>query len=337
MRAGIVALALSIGLSTAQSSRPIAELRSTGGLPAHVVGQFREPAGFQQARNGDYYVFDRQAHSVYRISDASEPVQLVQIGPEDGHILGARSFHLGPDGRFAVADAPQGRERVQIFDRDGTRLGGFRLPGRAAPRITLGDLVLTGVASLQLTSRAILMNQPELGGLMTEFSLNGHPFHTFGVFRRTGHEADRDLHLALNSGLPLTNPMGGYYFVFQAGVPVYRKYDENGTLVFERHVEGPELDPVIAQLPTTWPRRADTTGRELPVVPPTVRTAAVDPDGRLWVALTVPYVYVYDPNGDKIHTVRLRAAGSLSPTSLSFPTRTRLLVTPGCYEFAVPW
>ena len=110
--------------------------------------------------------------------------------------------------------------------------------------------------------------------------------------------------MALNSGLPLTNPMGGYYFVFQAGVPVYRKYDENGTLVFERHVEGPELDPVIAQLPTTWPRRADTTGRELPVVPPTVRTAAVDPDGRLWVALTVPYVYVYDPNGDKIHTVR---------------------------------
>ena len=71
-RPSVVALALSIGLSTAQSSRPIEELRSTGGLPAHVVGQFREPAAFQQAPNGDYYVFDRQAHSVYRIGDSGE-------------------------------------------------------------------------------------------------------------------------------------------------------------------------------------------------------------------------------------------------------------------------
>jgi hypothetical protein len=224
---------------------------------------------------------------------------------------------------------------VQIFDLEGTRVGGFTLPGRAAPRITLGNMVLNGIGSLQFTGRSILMNQPELSGLITQFSLNGHPFHTFGVFRSTGHEADRDVHLALNSGLPLVDPSGGFYFVFQAGLPIFRKYDERGSVLFERHVEGPDLDSLIANLPTTWPRRTDEVGRELPVIPPTVRTAAVDLDGNLWIALTAPYLYVYDPRGEKIRTVRLRRAGSVEPISLFFPSPGRLLVTPGCYEFTI--
>ena len=300
-----------------------------------MVGQFSEAAAFERGPSGEHYVFDRRTHAVYRVNRSNQAEKIVDIGPEQGRILGARAFDLGPDGRFVVADAPSGSERVQIFEADGTRVGGFRLPGRAAPRLTLGRFVLTGVGSLQFTGRTILMSQPELGGLISEFSLNGHPFNTFGIFRRTGHEADRDVHLALNSGLPLDNPRGGYYFVFQAGVPAFRKYDETGALIFERHVEGRELDPVIANLPTTWPRRTDATGRELPVIPPTVRTAAVDPDGHLWIALTVPYLYVYDANGEKIRTLRLRGTGIVEPMSLSFPSRDRLLVTPGCYEFTV--
>lgn len=331
----LVALVSAAGAAGAQWSRPVEEIRSSGGLPATVVGAFRQPAAFQQAPSGDYYIFDRRGHRVYRAGPAGPATEIVRIGPEDGRLLGASAFHLAPDGsRFVVADAPEGRERVQLFDGGGTRLGGFRLPGRAAPRITLGDLVLTGIASLQFTGRAIIMNQPETGGLITAFSLNGHPYHTFGVLRRTGHEADRDLHLALNSGLPLVNPGGGYYFVFQAGAPLFRKYDDNGQLLFERHVEGPELDPLTAALPTVWPRRP-VGGRELPIVTPTVQAAAVDPDGYLWIALTVPYVYVYDPRGEKVRTVTLRAAGAVAPTSLAFAGRERLLVTPGCYEFTV--
>ena len=108
--------------------------------------------------------------------------------------------------------------------------------------------------------------------------------------------------------------------------------------MFERHIEGRELDGLIAALPTTWPRRPAGTGRgrtTVPIVPPTVRTAAVDPDGHLWIALTVPYVYVYDPDGEKVRTLRLRGAGVIEPTSMSFASRDRLLVTPGCYEFTV--
>ena len=332
----ILAVCLLVSAAGAAQPVPVTELRSTGGLPAPVVGRFREPAVFQQASDGVYFVFDRRAQTVSRIDADGGVTTVVEIGPERGRILGASAFDLGPNGRFVVADAPEGRERVQLFDLDGTRLGGFTLPGRAAPRITIGELVLNGIGSLDFTGRSILMSQPELGGLATQFSLNGQPFHTFGVFRRTGHEGDRDVHLALNTGLPLANPRGGFYFVFQAGRPVFRKYDERGALVFERHIESRELDPVLAAQPTRWPRREDDSGQRIPVVPPTVRTAAVDPDGNLWVALTIGSVYVYDGNGERIRTLRLRGAGPVFPTSLFFASPSRLLVTPGAYEFTIP-
>ena len=52
-----------------------------------------------------------------------------------------------------------------------------------------------------------------------------------------------------------------------------------------------------------------------------------------WVTFVVPYTYVYDRDGDKIRTVQFRAAGIITPTSLFFGAKGRLLVTPGLYEF----
>ena len=336
IRLALQALALSIVVTVSQPSNRVEVLSSTSGLPAHVMGRFLEPAAFQEAANGERFVFDRRGQSIYRIDRSGETRKIIEIGPERGRLLGASSLSLGPGERFAVADAPDGRERVQIFNLDGTWIGGFTLPGRAVPRLTLGNMVLNGIESLQFTGQSIVMNQPELGGLIAQFSLQGHPFQTFGVFRRTGHETNRDLHLALNSGIPLVDPGGGFYFVFQAGIPLFQKYDARGNLIFERHIEGPELDSLIANLPTTWPRQHNEgAGRELPVVPKTVRTAAVDPTGKLWIALTVPYLYVYDLAGEKVQTLRLLAAGPLQPTNLFFPSSNRLLVTPGCYEFTV--
>ena len=126
-----------------------------------------------------------------------------------------------------------------------------------------------------------------------------------------------ELHLALNSGIPLVDPAGGFYFVFQTGEPVFQKYDAAGQLVFERRIQGREIDALVAGLPSTWPRRQTSEG-ELPLVTPTIRTAAVDPDGRLWVAFTVPYTYVFDRDGDKIRTVQFRGAGIVTPSSLFF-------------------
>jgi len=162
--------------------------------------------------------------------------------------------------------------------------------------------------------------------------LNGGVNRTMGHLRRTGHEDDRELHMALNSGIPLVDPRGGFYFVFQTGEPVFRKYDAAGQLVFERHIEGREIDQTIANLPTSWPRRKTDEG-EIPLVTPTIRTAAVDRDGNLWIAFVVPYTYVYDRDGDKRRTLQFRAVGLIAPSSLFFGTNGRVLVTPGLFEF----
>jgi len=308
-------------------------LRSSGAVPAYLAGQFREPAGFQQSASGQYFVFDRRAHTVYGLdAQQSSAWEIVKIGGESGRIIDPTAFAVEPNGTFVVADAPNNRERIQIFTPAGFRIGGFLLPGRLKTRVAIENAVLNGIGSLQYTGTSILMSQPETGALISEYELNGGVHRTIGRLRQTGHEDDPELHLALNSGIPLVDPAGGFLFVFQTGEPVFQKYDASGRLVFERRIQGREIDALVAGLPSTWPKRQTTEG-ELPLVTPTIRTAAVDPDGRLWIAFTVPYTYVFDREGDKIRTVQFRGAGIMAPSSLFFGKNNRVLVTPGLFEF----
>jgi hypothetical protein len=303
-------------------------------LPAHVTGRFEDPAGFQQAPDGDYFIFDRRSHSVFVYKPGSEaPKKIIQIGTEPGRVILPVAFDFAPDNTFVIADAPFRQERIQIFSAAGTTLGGLSLPGRSVPRVAMGSFVLNGVGSLEYTGSSILISQPETGALITEYGVDGRPKRTFGELRRTGQEADPELHAALNVGLPVINPDGGFYFVFLAGVPMFRRYDAAGTLVFERHIEGVELDQYVRSLPTTWEARRAKEG-EAAIVAPSVRTAAVDRDGNLWIALAVPYTHVYDSSGDKRRVVQFQAASLLTPASLFFTKDNRVLVTPGCYMFA---
>jgi hypothetical protein len=321
--------------ATSQSPGTLETLRSLGGLPPSICSVFREPQGFQQAASGVYYVFDRRGHAVYSVDPAATASRkVVEIGGEGGRVLEPSAFDLGPDGRFVVADSPNGRERIQVFDYAGTFLTGFTLPGKATPRVSIGPLALGGVSSLAFLGDGLALNQPETGALITEYGLSGTPVRSIGALRATGYEADRQLHLAMNTGIPLPVPGGGYYFVFYAGTPVFRRYDAMGRLVFERLMQGRELDSLVQKAPKQWPRRS-VDGTELPLVVPTVRTAAIDRAGNLWVSFMVPVTYVFDATGEKTRTVQFRAAGIISPGSLFFTVRERVLVTPGCYEFAV--
>jgi hypothetical protein len=309
-------------------------LRSIGGLPPHIVGTFENPVGFQQAANGSYYVFDRRGQAVYSVNPARTRAQkIVEIGGEEGRIIQPTGFDVARDGRIVVADVPRLQQRVQTFDAQGVRLTGFFLPGQPAARVTIGNLVLNGAGSIQHTGSTLLISHPESGALFTEYSPGGYAQRSIGSLRATGFEDDRELHIAMNAGLPLVDPTGGFFFVFITGAPLIRKYDSGGALVFERHIEGRELDDYLAAQPTRWPRR-QVQDRMVPFVTPAISAAAVNGDGELWVGLTVPYTYVYDKDGDKIRTVQFQAAGLINPTSLSFAPDGRLLVTPGCYEFS---
>jgi len=273
MRAAL-AVGLSLSLLQAQATRPRVEvLRSTGGLPAHIAGSFRDPFGFQQTDKGQYFVFDRRAHAVFTIAgDAAKKV--VDIGAEPGRVIDPTAFDIDPaDGSFVVTDAPLRRPRVQMFTADGRRLGGFTLPDREKPRLVLGSAVLNGIGSIQYAGGSVFLNQPESGTLVSERGPFGTVVRAFGQLRATGQESDQNVHLALNTGLPLPDPTGGFYFVFIAGVPTFRKYDAKGALLFERHIEGPEMDPYLQTMPTRWPTRRTEDGDLLPFIPPAITTA----------------------------------------------------------------
>jgi hypothetical protein len=318
----------------APPSERIATLSPIAALPAHIAGSFEELTSCQQAPDGDYFIFDRRAHSVSVAPPGLDAARkLIEIGAEKGRVLDPTAFDLAPDGTFLVADAPGGTPRVQIFLASGSTLRGFRLPGRPVARVTLRSLVLNGLSAIEYTGRSILISQPENGAVITEYSVDGQPRRSFGDLRRTGHENDVNVHLALNSGLVVSNPAGGFYFVFLSGVPQFRKYDENGRLVFERHIEDAELDRFVQQLPTTWKRQRTEDG-EIPLVLPSVLAAAADRRGNLWISTSVGVTLIYDGNGEKRRAVQFRAAsGTLAPTAMSFTSGGRLLVTPGCYAF----
>ena len=233
--------------SQAPSTDRIATLSPVAALPAHIAGSFEELTSCQQAPDGEYFIFDRRAHSVFVAPPGLDTARkLIEIGAEQGRVLDPTAFDLAPDGTFVVADAPGGNPRVQIFLASGSTLRGFRLPGRPVARVTLRNLVLNGLAAIEYTGRSIFISQPENGAVITEYAVDGQPRRSFGDLRRTGHENDLNVHLALNSGLVVSNPAGGFYFVFLSGVPQFRKYDENGRLVFERHIEDAELESIRA-------------------------------------------------------------------------------------------
>jgi hypothetical protein len=317
------------------ASGRVETVRSIAALPPDLAGQFAEPAGFVQLPSGDYLVFDRRGHTVFRVDPgfgAARP--LVSIGVEPGRILLPFGFDLDPTGLLVLGDAPGTTERIQVFSTGGTRLGGFSLRPRPEARVQFEGFTLNGVSTLRVTAhQTVLLNQPETGSLITEYDFSGQVVRSIGRLRATGHEATPLVHLALNSGFPLPIPSGGYYFVFRGGEPHFQRYSAAGALQFDRAIQGRELDRLIQELPTSW-NRAGTPGEStVPIVRPIVRSAAVDAVGQLWVSFSVPYTYVYDDDGEKRRTIQLYGAGPLAPSSLSFAPDGRLLVTPGGYVF----
>lgn len=315
---------------------PVEALEATGKLPAQLVDAIESPRGYVETSAGTSLILDGSTHSVYAVdANRTRSKRIIQIGAEPGRILNPSGFSLGPNDLLAVSDAPGGLTRIQYFDEGGRPINSFYVAAQPGARVSMGRVTLRGAGSLAFTGKTFLVNWPTTDALISEFDATGDPVRSIGVLRPTGHEQDRALHAALNTGSPFAASEGGVYFVFETGVPIFRRYDARGALVFERHIEGAELDPLLSTLPSRWPARK--AGEDVwPLVPSFVRTAAVDPKGRLWVALATGVTYVFDEHGDKIRTVRFMAgAGAVNPQSFFFAQRNRLLITPGCYEFRI--
>ena len=311
-------------------------LRARRAVPPDVTAGLAEAAGFAQVAVGQYVVLDRRGHTLFALApDWTTKRPIVQIGFEPGRLLQPFGFDVDPQGRLILGDAPDNLERVQVFSATGSRESGFTLRRRAGPRLDVDGVVLNGVSSLRASaSQTVLINEPQSGALITEYDYDGRPLRSLGLLRATGHESDAPLHLALNSGIALSAPGGGYIFVFQTGEPRFRRYDAAGRLLYERAIQGPELDDWLLKQPNVWSVSGGRESGSIPLVSVAVRAAAVDQAGSVWVSLAVPFTYVFDARGEKRRTVQFRGAGVIAPRSLAFTSDRRLLVTPGCYEFA---
>ena len=332
-------VAVAPGSATAVRMRAafaVERLTSVAAIPAFLAGEFEEASGYARRPDGSSLVFDRRRHRVYAIDATRTKVApVVEIGYERGRVLRPTSFDVADSGDFIVADAPGRQPRVSVFDAAGRALNTFEVAAVESPRITVDNLVLNGIAAARYTGVTVLLNQPERGVLVAEYTVTGAVQRQFGTLRRTGFEQDPDVHLAFNAALPIPANDGGVFVVFLAGPPAFRKYTSGGTLEFERVIQGREIDPLVMAMPTQWPRRS-VDDLSFPMVRPTVRTAAVDRAGHLWVAMSTSHVYVFDADGEKVRTLQLFGAGVIQPSSLWFGRDGRLLVTPGLYEFTPP-
>ena len=121
---GAVTAQVTVRRSAPVSSR-VEVLRSTGGVPPHLVSVFEQPTAFQQIASGQYLVFDRRGHTVYGIDKGMQATwKLVQIGQETGRVIEPTAFDAEPErGTFVIADAPHNVERIQIFGIGGAPIG----------------------------------------------------------------------------------------------------------------------------------------------------------------------------------------------------------------------
>ncbi len=115
-------------------------------------------------------MFDRRGHAVYAVSPPYDTARLlVQIGAEPGRLLSPSAFDLGEDGRFVVADTPNRRGRIQLFLAGGARVGGFTLSTRDTPTMVVDTWLQSGLVSLGFTGQSVIISQPELGSLISEY------------------------------------------------------------------------------------------------------------------------------------------------------------------------
>ncbi len=96
--------------------------------------------------------------------------------------------------------------------------------------------------------------------------------------------------------------------------PILQKYKPDGALLFERRLEGPEIDNLTRILVTDTPDKYISFGYDGLDARVIVLDPVVDPrSGRIYIVLADSSVYVADQNGDRISCFHPPPGQSLFP------------------------
>ena len=267
---------LALGVAARTVAAPAARASRSFAPPAACrrtsPASFREPLGFQQTDSGQYFVFDRRAHAVFTIAgDAAK--KIVDIGAEPGRVLDPT--RLRPRSRPTAASSSPTRRCGGRASRSSPRTAAASAASRcrsARSRACMLDSARPERHRLDPVHRrhASSSTSRRAGGLVSELELYGTPDpHLRRRCAPTGHEADANVHLALNVGPAArrSRPAAST----SCSRPASRcsaSTTRRGTLLFERHIEGPEVDEYLRTMPTRWPTRRTEDGDVLPLVPP---------------------------------------------------------------------
>lgn len=251
-----------------------------------------------------YVVSDRTRNSVLVINEHSEIVREISgIGSAPGRLFRPGYLDVASDGAIYVQDG--GNERVQSFDLEGRYLGGF------------ATTTFTGFAAG--ADGEVFLGQPEKGLLVTVYSRDGKMLRSFGSLKKLSEvygpsfmQDDDKWRNAINR-VKLSVEPGGNVLVSFMLAPYIQKYTREGELVFERRLEGPEIERLAQSVLS--PEGGGNLTVSTDGFPEHIMSleAVSLPGGEINVILTDGSVYVADAEGCRLRVLRPQAEGRFTP------------------------
>ena len=269
---------------------------------------------------GKYFLTDVDGNRLLVVTDnLNVERSLGRIGSRPGRLLHPGYLDIGHDGTIFVADS--GNERIVKFDQAGSYLGELRV----------NDYQGLAVGA----QNELYLGQPQEGHLITVYSNSGTKLRSFGELKKysqtygaTARDKDDAYKIAFNRVRLSTDTDGNLYVSFML-TPLIQKYSPDGTLLFERRLEAPEIDRLMQEIQKTKYIATGGDGVD-------ARIVALDPvivpaTGNIIVPLVDGSIYVADREGNKVTVLRPNwphRDDSFYPFVAGLGAKGELLVTP---------
>jgi len=243
-----------------------------------------------------------------------------RIGSGPGRLLHPGYLDIGGDGTVFVEDG--GNERIVKFDQSGHYTGEFRVDAFQGMAVDPQNRLYVG--------------QPEQGSLITVYSSTGTKLRSFGqlkkyseVFGESFRDKDVSYESALNRVRLATDKDGNLYVSFMIA-PLIQKYAPDGTLLFERRLDAPEIDHLMEAIQKRRYIATKTDGVDARIV---ALDPVIDPaNGNIMVPLVDGSIYVSDRDGNKLTLLKPawtnRGDGTFRPFVAGLGANGEFMVTP---------
>jgi DNA-binding beta-propeller fold protein YncE len=283
---------------------------------------------------GRYYVSDMRGNRVLVFDgDMRLERSIGTIGSGPGRLIHPGYLDVSGGGTLYVQDG--GNERIERFTPDGRYAGEFPTP-----------FLYEGFAVGR--HEEVYLGQPENGHLVTVYSETGKVTGGFGELKKFSDvygaefaEKDTLYERGINRVRLSTDKEGNVYVSFMLA-PLLQKYSPDGRLLFERRLEGPEVDRVTNVLLQHPPEKFLSFAKD----GFEERIVALDPisdpkTGNIYVLLADGSIYVADREGRKVSVLsRQGDQRPAYPFMGGLGARGEILIIPfsprRCYRLSSP-